>query len=60
MEENIKRLKKDNSEYIFQLKKEKESIKETELEFSEDIYGKWNNELFDAIFSGDMGLFTTT
>ena len=46
MEENIKKLKKDNSEYIFQLKKENKSIKETELEFFEDIYGKWNNELF--------------
>lgn len=31
MEENIKRLKKDNSEYVFQLKKENKSIKEAEL-----------------------------
>lgn len=31
MEENIKRLKKDNSEYIFQLKKENKNISEREL-----------------------------
>lgn len=31
MEENIKRLKKDNSEYVFQLKKENKSISECEL-----------------------------
>ena len=31
MEENIKRLKKDNSEYVFQLKKGNKSIKEAEL-----------------------------
>ena len=31
MEENMKRLKKDNSEYTFQLKKENKNIKEAEL-----------------------------
>lgn len=31
MEENIKILKKDNSEYVFQLKNEKENISESEL-----------------------------
>lgn len=31
MEENTKRLKKDNSEYVFQLKKENESISESKL-----------------------------
>ena len=31
MEENIKRLKKDNSEYLFQLKKENKNISESEL-----------------------------
>jgi len=31
MEENIKRLKKDNSEYIFQLKKENKNVSEGEL-----------------------------
>lgn len=31
MEENIKRLKKDNSEYIFQLKNERENTSESEL-----------------------------
>lgn len=132
MEENIKRLKKDNSEYVFQLKKENKSIKEaellklskkdvkeleienyrktdainfellkehnkvkfiskdfvikkltlydinakksikrytikdardlepyifkTELEFSEDIYEKWDNELFGTIFSDERAM----
>lgn len=132
MEENIKRLKKDNSEYIFQLKKGNENINEgkllklprnavkeleienyretdeinfellkehnkvkfisknfvirkltfydinskknierytirdardfephvfkMELEFFEDIYEEWDNELFGTIFSGDMAM----
>lgn len=132
MEENIKRLKKDNSEYTFQLKKENKNIKEAELiklskkdvkeleienyretdeinfellkehnkvkfmskdfvarkltfydielrknisryiirdardcwpyifkmelEFFEDIYEEWDNELFGTIFSGDMAM----
>lgn len=135
MEENTKRLKKDNSEYVFQLKKENESISEskllklskkdvkkleienyrvideinfellkehrqvkfiskdsetfvirkltfydinskkvvnryiirderdlepyifkTELNFFEDIYEKWNNELFGTVFSGDRAM----
>lgn len=132
MEENIKILKKDNSEYIFQLKNEKENISErellklskkdvkeleienycktdainfellkehnkvkfiskdfvirkltaydinakksisrytirdvrdlkpyifkTELEFFEDIYEEWDNNLFGTIFSGDRAM----
>lgn len=132
MEENIKRLKKDNSEYVFQLKKENENINEgkllklprnavkeleienyretdeinfellkehnkvkfmskdfvarkltlydigakkivnwytirdardfkphifkTKLEFFEDIYEKWDNDLFGTIFSGDRAM----
>ena len=132
MEENIKRLKKDNSEYVFQLKKENENINEgkllklprntvkeleienyretdeinfellkehnkvkfiskdfvirkltaydinakktlnryairdardfkpyifkTGLEFFEDVYEKWDNELFGTVFSGDRAM----
>lgn len=132
MKENIKRLKKDNSEYVFQLKKENKNIKEAELiklskkdvkeleienyrktdeinfellkehnkvkfmskdfvirkltaydinakktvnryairdardfkpyifktglEFFEDIYEKWDNELFGTVFSGDRAI----
>ena len=132
MEENIKILKKDNSEYVFQLKNEKENISEsellklskkdvkeleienyretdainfkllkehkkvkfiskdfvirkltfydinsrknmeryvirdardlrpyifkTELEFFEDIYEEWDNDLFGTIFSGDRAM----
>lgn len=135
MEENIKRLKKDNSEYVFQLKKENKNISErellklskkdvkkleienyrvideinfkllkehrevkfiskdsetfvirkltfydinskkvvnrytirderdlepyifkTELEFFEDIYEEWDNDLFGTIFSGDRAM----
>lgn len=132
MEENIKRLKKDNSEYIFQVKKENKNISEgellklpkknvkeleienyretdeinfellkehnkvkfmskdfvvrkltlydigakkivnwytirdardfkphifkTKLEFFEDIYEKWDNDLFGTIFSGDRAM----
>lgn len=132
MEENIKRLKKDNSEYVFQLKKGDENINEgkllklprnavkeleienyretdeinfellkehnkvkfiskdfvirkltaydinakktvnryairdardfkpyifkTGLEFFEDIYEKWDNELFGTVFSGDRAM----
>ena len=134
MEENIKRLKKDNSEYVFQLKKGNENINEgkllklskkdvkeleienyretdeinfellkehnkvkfmskdfvarkltlydigtkkfvnrytirdardfkphifkTKLEFFEDIYEKWDNDLFGTIFSGNRAMKT--